>query len=70
MKPGRLENRSCREDHEADARTADWLCDESGQDLIEYALLTSVLSVALVGMIQALANGIIPFFDRVIAAFQ
>jgi Flp pilus assembly pilin Flp len=47
-----------------------WLGDESGQDLIEYALLASVISVALVGTIQTVADGIIPFFDMVLAAFQ
>ena len=33
-----------------------WLCDESGQDLIEYALLSAVLSVGFVGTIQAVAR--------------
>ena len=69
MKPGRLANRSCREEHGPTLRP-DWLCDESGQDLIEYALLSAVLSVGFVGTIQALANGVIPFFDRVLAVFQ
>ncbi len=46
------------------------LRDESGQDLIEYALLTSVLSVGFIGTIQALADGVIPFFDKVLAAFH
>jgi Flp pilus assembly pilin Flp len=43
---------------------------EEGQDLIEYALLAAVLSVGCILSIQALAGGVIPFFDRVIAAFQ
>jgi Flp pilus assembly pilin Flp len=68
MKPNHLANRGCRE-YPRPTLAADWSCDESGQDIIEYALLTSVLSIAFVGMIQTLANGIIPFFDRIIAAF-
>jgi Flp pilus assembly pilin Flp len=42
---------------------------EDGQDLIEYALLAAVLSVGCILSIQALAGGVIPFFDRVLAAF-
>ena len=44
--------------------------DEGGQDLIEYALLSALLAVGFVLMLQALANGVIPFFDAVIAALQ
>ena len=46
------------------------LLDESGQDLIEYALLAAVLSVAFVASIRAVAGGVIPFFDMVLAAFR
>ena len=42
---------------------------DEGQDLIEYALLAAVLSVGCILSIQALAGGVIPFFDRVLAAF-
>jgi Flp pilus assembly pilin Flp len=43
---------------------------DDGQDLIEYALLAAVLSVGCILSIQAVAGGVIPFFDRVIAAFS
>lgn len=44
--------------------------EEDGQDLIEYALLAAVISVAFVASIQSVADGIIPFFDMVLAAFR
>ncbi len=44
--------------------------DESGQDLIEYALLSAVLAVGALASIQTVLGGIIPFFDRVLAALQ
>jgi len=46
------------------------LTDDRGQDLIEYALLAAVLSVGFIASIQALSGGVIPFFDRVLAALQ
>lgn len=42
---------------------------DEGQDLIEYALLVALLSVGSILSIQAVAGGVIPFFDRVLAAF-
>ena len=47
----------------------DRITQDAGQDLIEYALLAAVLSVGCILSIQAVAGGVIPFFDRVIAAF-
>jgi len=44
--------------------------EDAGQDLIEYSLLAGVLSVGFILMMQALANGVIPFFDRVVSALQ
>jgi Flp pilus assembly pilin Flp len=72
MGPRPLANDSCKECTECTRPTlaADWSGDESGQDLIEYALLAAVLSVALVGTTQAVGDGIMPFFDRVLAAFR
>jgi Flp pilus assembly pilin Flp len=69
MSLGRLANRGFKENHSPRPGLR-WSCDESGQDLIEYALLSAVLAVGVLGSIQALAGGIIPFFDRVLAAFQ
>jgi Flp pilus assembly pilin Flp len=69
MSLGRLANCGFREDH-SPRPGRHWSCDESGQDLIEYALLSAVLAVGVLGSIQALAGGIIPFFDKVLAAFQ
>ena len=43
---------------------------EEGQDLIEYALLTAVLAVGFIAAINEVADGIIPWFDLVIAAFR
>lgn len=45
------------------------LARDEGQDLIEYALLAAVLSVGCILSIRAVAGGVIPFFDRVLAAF-
>jgi Flp pilus assembly pilin Flp len=66
MKPS-LTMRNCRGEQ---APTLRWnrLRDESGQDLIEYALLTSLMSVALIGVMRALGNRIIPLLDRIMAA--
>ena len=44
--------------------------DDDGQDLIEYALLSALLAVGFVLTLQTLVNGIIPFFDAVIAALR
>jgi len=44
--------------------------EEQAQDLIEYSLLVAVLSIGFVLMIQALANGVLPFFDRVTAVLE
>jgi Flp pilus assembly pilin Flp len=46
------------------------LIEEDGQDLIEYALLGSVLSVGGILSIQAVLGGVMPWFDRIIAAFR
>ena len=44
--------------------------EDEGQDLIEYALLAAVLSVAFVASIQTVAAGVVPFFDTVLSAFR
>ena len=44
------------------------LTGDEGQDLLEYALLAAILSVGCILSIQALTGGVIPFFDRVLAA--
>jgi len=62
--------KNCRRCRTQLSRCLRALREESGQDLIEYALLSAVLSVAFIASIQALAGGVIPFFDRVIAALQ
>ncbi len=41
------------------------LRDESGQDLIEYALIIAVMGLALVASMNGLANSISNFFNRV-----
>ena len=41
-----------------------------GQDIIEYALLCAVLAVGFVAAINEVADGIIPWFDLVVAAFR
>ena len=69
MNLGRFVNRNCRED-----RVSTWwfhcLIEEDGQDLIEYALLASVLSVGGILSIQAVLGGVMPWFDRIITAFR
>ena len=68
MKTERLLKR-CGEAH---MPSCDWsvIGDENGQDLIEYALLSAVLSVAFVASIQAVGAGFLPFFDAVLSAFR
>lgn len=34
---------------------AEWVADDSGQDIIEYALLTAIIGIAAIGIWQALA---------------
>lgn len=58
-----------RAPHGATCRRAR-LFDDEGQDLIEYALLAGLLSVGCILSIQAVLGGVIPFFDRIIAALQ
>jgi len=41
--------------------------EESGQDLIEYALLTALLAVALIASMGAVASGISTEFSQVVA---
>jgi Flp pilus assembly pilin Flp len=43
---------------------------DDGQDLIEYALLASVLSVGGILSIQAVLGGIMPWFDTILDAFR
>jgi Flp pilus assembly pilin Flp len=69
MNLDRFMNRSRREDHV----TTWWfrrLTEEDGQDLIEYALLASVLSVGGILSIHAVLGGVMPWLDRIIAAFR
>ena len=42
--------------------------EESGQDLIEYALLAALIAVALVGAMQLVTGGITGVFTRVVGA--
>ena len=42
---------------------------EEGQGLVEYALIIALVSIALVGALQALAGGIDGVFQTIIAAF-
>ena len=62
-----LENRSTSEGPMFTLRLR--LNGDDGQDLIEYALLTAVLSVGCILSIQAVLGGVMPFFDRILAAF-
>ncbi|MFY9745930.1 MAG: Flp family type IVb pilin [Acidobacteriaceae bacterium] len=39
--------------------------DDSGQDLIEYALILGVLALALIASMNTLANSISNFFNKV-----
>ena len=55
MKPGRLANRGCREDT-SPTLAANWLWDESGQDVIEYALLGAIIGIASVLTWQLVAT--------------
>jgi len=41
--------------------------EESGQDLIEYALLAALIAVALIASMSAVASGISSEFSKVIA---
>ena len=41
--------------------------EESGQDLIEYALLAALIAVALIASMSAIATGISSEFSQVIA---
>jgi len=69
MKLGLLGNRGFKEDQRP-ALGPHGLCDESGQDLIEYGLLAAVISVSFILTIQAVADGILPWFDMVLAALR
>jgi Flp pilus assembly pilin Flp len=69
MKLGLLPNHRCKEGGVSTLRFR-LLDEDDGQDLIEYALLAAVLSIGFLLMLQAVANGVIPFFDRVISALQ
>lgn len=44
--------------------------DESGQDLIEYALAGSLIALAAVATMQGLANGINSTFSKVTSALS
>jgi len=44
--------------------------DESGQDLIEYGLITALIGVALVGSMGPLASGISNEFSKVVAQLK
>ena len=48
MKPGRLANRGLGEDQRP-TLGLNWLWDESGQDVIEYALLAAIVGIASIG---------------------
>jgi pilus assembly protein Flp/PilA len=41
--------------------------EESGQDLIEYALLAALIAVALIASMSAVASGISSEFSQVVA---
>jgi Flp pilus assembly pilin Flp len=43
---------------------------EEGQTLVEYALIIALVSVALVGALEALAGGIEGVFNDILAAFS
>ncbi len=43
--------------------------DEEGQTLVEYALIIALVSIALVGALGLLADGISGVFDDIIAQF-
>ena len=42
--------------------------DESGQDLIEYALIAALIAVVLIASLQGVATGISQAFSKVISA--
>ena len=52
---------------EMDMRRLMWraLVEECGQDLIEYAMLTSSVSVAAIGAILSVGDGVAALWDRV-----
>ena len=46
-----------------------WVREESGQTLVEYALIIALVSIALVLALQALAGGIDGVFSDIVAEF-
>jgi pilus assembly protein Flp/PilA len=52
------------------ALVREWLKDECGQDLIEYALLASVVSLACLAGVQALTNAITNVFSTIGAQLE
>jgi pilus assembly protein Flp/PilA len=46
-----------------------WLEQEEGQDLVEYALIIALVSIALVAGLGALAGGISGVFGDIVASF-
>jgi Flp pilus assembly pilin Flp len=44
--------------------------DELGQDLIEYGLLASFLSIAAIAILRIIGLPIVAMFQKVLAAFQ
>jgi pilus assembly protein Flp/PilA len=49
----------------ASQRSIDFIRDESGQDLIEYAMIVAVMALALVASMNTLATRISTFFNTV-----
>jgi pilus assembly protein Flp/PilA len=49
------------------SRTRNWLKDECGQDLIEYALLAGLISVATVATLNPIASAISKVFSEVVS---
>lgn len=47
-----------------------FLCDEGGQDLMEYGLLASFLSVAAIALLRLLGVPIVAMFQRLLDALS
>jgi Flp pilus assembly pilin Flp len=47
-----------------------FLQDERGEDMVEYALLTALVSVFLILVITTMRNDIKAVFDKIIAALE
>ena len=45
----------------------DFIRDEQGQDLVEYALIVAAVGLALITTVQQLANGIVSLYQSITA---